>query len=567
MAHIFDIAGAIRDTSGLYKDGVKIDPNRVKFPSTDVFHGINKASRIEGDIFDLEVTGSIPPEIDGTFFRVQPDHRYPPIYEDDIHFNGDGNVTAIRISHGHAHFKQRYVHTERYRHETAAGRALFGRYRNPYTDNEVVKGVIRTAANTNVFFWRGMLLATKEDGPAYAMDPETLDTIGRYDFEGQVLSPTFTAHPKFDPVTGEMVCYGYEAGGNGNDGSCDIVVYTISPDGFKTEEAWYKAPFCGIIHDCGISENYLVLPMTPLKCDAERLKNGENHWAWDPEEDQMYGIVPRRGGKPEDIIWLRSRNAFQGHTAGCYEDENGQIVFDLTVADGNVFFFFPPVDKPVTIPKLINKTTRWIFDPKAKSGSSVEPFEELDTLPGEFSRIDDRLVTQKYNHFWQCLIDPSRPYDAELCGVPVGGLFNCLGHFTWKDKGFSDVFYAGPTCTFQEPTYIPKRGGEEGEGWIIALLNHLDVLRNDIVIFASNNLAAGPLAIVHLPFALKLGLHGNWVDQSEIQAWRERRGADGDLGPVKAADRPLPWQLKEAAGTNGHGATESNGQVNGLNGH
>lgn len=307
MAHVFDIAAAIDNTSGLYVNGRKAT-DQVKFPTNDVFHGINRPSRIEGDVFDLEVTGTIPAEIDGTFFRVQPDHRFPPIYEDDIHFNGDGNVTAIRIENGHANFKQRFVRTDRYQVETKAKKALFGKYRNPYTDNEAVKGVIRTAANTNVFFWRGVLLATKEDGPAYAMDPQTLETIGRYDFEGQVLSPTFTAHPKFDPKTGEMVCYGYEAGGNGNDASKKIVVYTIDKDGKKSEESWYDAPFCGIIHDCGISENYVVLPMTPLKAEEDRLKNGENHWYWDPSEDQLYGIVPRHGGKPGDIVWLRASN-------------------------------------------------------------------------------------------------------------------------------------------------------------------------------------------------------------------------------------------------------------------
>lgn len=208
MAHIFELAESLKAKPN-YVDGVKRanDPN---FPRTETFSGFNQPSRIEGDIHDLEVTGKIPEDIDGTFFRIQPDHRFAPIYESDIHFNGDGNVTAIRISGGRAHFKQRYVHTDRYGSETKHNKALFGKYRNPYTDNEAVKGVIRTAANTNIFFWRGMLLATKEDGPAFAMHPESLETIGRYDFEGQVLSPTMTAHPKFDPKTGEMICYGYE---------------------------------------------------------------------------------------------------------------------------------------------------------------------------------------------------------------------------------------------------------------------------------------------------------------------------------------------------------------------
>lgn len=219
-----------------------------------------------------------------------------------------GAVTAIRIKDGHANFKQRYVRTDKFLEEEKAKQALFGRYRNPYTDNESVKGVIRTVSNTNITFWRGMLLASKEDGPPYAMDPVTLETIGRYDFEGQITAPTFTAHPKFDPDTGEMICFAYEAGTDGSDCEVDIVSWTIGADGRKTEELWFKAPFAGMIHDCGISKNYLVLPLTPLKMSIERLKAGGNKFAWDPNEDQVYGIVPRRGGKPEDVKWFRADN-------------------------------------------------------------------------------------------------------------------------------------------------------------------------------------------------------------------------------------------------------------------
>lgn len=306
MAHLFSLSPPAIQAQN-YTDGRKASAE-VKFPDTGFFKGFNKPSRFEGEIFDLEVTGTIPSGINGTFYRIQPDHRFPPLFEEDIHFNGDGSVSSFKFENGHVDFRQRYVHTDRFKHETAARKSLFGKYRNPYTDNEMVKGIIRTSANTNVIFWRGALLAIKEDGPPFAMDPVSLATYGRYDFDGQVESPTFTAHPKIDPITGDMVCFGYEAGRDGNDGSCDIVVYTIDRNGKKTEETWYKAPFCGMIHDCGISANYLVLPMTPLKCSLDRMKAGGNHWAWDPNEDQLYGIVPRRGGRSEDIIWLRANN-------------------------------------------------------------------------------------------------------------------------------------------------------------------------------------------------------------------------------------------------------------------
>jgi carotenoid cleavage dioxygenase len=84
----------------------------------------------------------------------------------------------------------------------------------------------------------------------------------------------------------------------------------------------------------------------------------------------------------------------------------------------------------------------------------------------------------------------------------------------------------------------------EGDGYVLALLNHLDVLRNDILIFDAMNLSKGPIAAIHLPLKLRLGLHGNFVDQREIEAWQNRRSEAGDVGPARAAKEPLPWQSK-----------------------
>ena len=78
MARIFGIPA--------YIDGKRAVPQTV-YPKTDVFKGFNAPSRFEGEVFDLEVYGEIPAAIDGTFYRVQPDHKFPPTYEDDIHFN------------------------------------------------------------------------------------------------------------------------------------------------------------------------------------------------------------------------------------------------------------------------------------------------------------------------------------------------------------------------------------------------------------------------------------------------------------------------------------------------
>ena len=111
---------------------------------------------------------------------------------------------------------------------------------------------------------------------------------------------------------------------------------------------------------------------------------------------------------------------------------------------------------------------------------------------------------------------------------------------------------------------MPKDNGGEGEGWLIALVNRLDVLRNDVVILDAQDVAAGPVATIHLPFKLKLGLHGNFVDQRDILDWEARRANDGGIGPVRPADRPLPWQ--EELMRKGVNGSQTENSVNGVNG-
>jgi len=202
-----------------------------------------------------------------------------------------------------------------------------------------------------------------------------------------------------------------------------------------------------------------------------------------------------------------------------------------------------------------------MFNPSLPSGSFVKPERTWNTS-GEFSRIDDRYVTKHYNHFWQAKIDPTREYDFAACGSPAGGLFNCIGHYTW-DGLTEDVCWAGPRATVQEPAFIAKEGGGEGEGWLIALRNQLDVLRNDIVILDALNLKAGPAATIHLPFKLRLGLHGNFVDQREIDGWEDRRSKTGGIGKVMPAQQPLPWQ-REFGGEHPNGVKLTTNGAHGV---
>ncbi|KAJ5654890.1 Carotenoid oxygenase [Penicillium lividum] len=481
------------------------------FPDRPQFSDFMKPCRFEGEVQNLEVHGDLPNDINGVFYRVMPDPQFAPFIENDPWFNGDGNVSAFRIKNGCVTFQQKYVRTEKFVREREASRALIGKYRNKFTD--AVEFAVRSTANTNVVSFNGQLLALKEDSPPYAMDPETLETKGLYTFDGQLPSVTFTAHPKTDPVTGELICFGYEAKG---DGSTDICYYTIGPDGRFTQTVWLVSPVCGMIHDFAVTENWVLFPVIPQLCDLERLKHGGDHWQWSPETPFYIGVIPRYGAKSSDVKWFTYKNSFPGHTANAYEQDDGKIVFDLGLSDKNVFYWWPDAQGNSPEPsKIHSQLTRFTVDPNTEEGSLPEP-EVLHDGNSEFYRIDDRFSGKKYSHSYFDLMDPRLETDFAAIGPVMGGgypPYNSLAHHD-ASTGKTEVYFSGRTHLVQEPVFIPRAGStEEGDGYLMALVNNYRTMSSELHLLDCRDFTKAR-AIILLPLRLRAGLHGNWVDNN-----------------------------------------------------
>jgi len=82
---------------------------------------------------------------------------------------------------------------------------------------------------------------------------------------------------------------------------------------------WFKSPYPGMIHDCAISEHYIVLALIPQVMDIERLKRGGIAFQWDPGLDHVYIVAPR-GGDAKDVRFFRAPNAMPGHTINAFDD-------------------------------------------------------------------------------------------------------------------------------------------------------------------------------------------------------------------------------------------------------
>lgn len=251
-------------------------------------------------MYELESYGQVPADLNGRYYRAAYDWAFPPMADDELFINGDGMTAMFHFQNGHVDFKSRFVRTEKFRLERAARRALFGRYRNVYTADPSVRGRVRSTANTHVVWHGGKLLMLKEDGLPWEVDPETLETVGQWDFYGAMTSKTCTAHPSFDPDTGEMFLFGYEAKG---EATRDIAYYVVDASGHVTHESWFEAPYPAYIHDFRVSRSHAVFPVSPAATDLDRLKAGGAHWQWDSSKASYIGVLPRYG-HGEQIRWI-----------------------------------------------------------------------------------------------------------------------------------------------------------------------------------------------------------------------------------------------------------------------
>ncbi|MEV5957496.1 carotenoid oxygenase family protein [Streptomyces sp. NPDC051987] len=499
-------------TPGQERVGTQPPPETMTWPDTPKFRGFFAPSRIEADVYDLEVEGRIPPELSGAFYRAAADTQYPPRFPNDVYINGDGMIHMVRFDNGHADLKTRYVRTQRFQLERRARQALFGAYRNPYTDDPSVAGVDDGNANTSIIWHAGKLLALKEAALPYELDPATLETKGVYDFSGQIPGRTFTAHPKHDPRTGDLIAFAYNASGLPDK---QIHIYEIAADGKVTRSRTFEVPYSSMVHDWLVTRDHFVFTISPMVADAEQMKTEEQYFVWDPNQGTYVAIIPRDQGV-SGIKWFRSEQLMETHSLNAWTDGDTLVGDHFTTKSG-WFSQFPKTTVGL-LPELPPFLHRWTFDltrGAAHWDDATDTYhsEQLLSSPGDMPRVDPRVLMEKNRHAWVGGFHPDLP-KGEI--GPMGPPFNSLIH---RDDltGESAFWSPGEHGAPEEPVFVPKSAdADEGEGYLLALVGRRDQMRHDLVVLDALDIAAGPIATVKIPFRLRYGFHGTWVPGSEL---------------------------------------------------
>ncbi|MGH9031930.1 MAG: carotenoid oxygenase family protein [Acidimicrobiia bacterium] len=424
---------------------------------------------------DLPVTGTIPRALQGRYLRNGPN----PIVDPDpamYHwFTGDGMLHAVELRDGRAvSYRNRWVRTD-------AAAAALGETPITGQPDDVFPGG-SSSANTHVVSHAGRTLALVEVCLPTEVRPD-LSTVGRYDFGG-TLRASMTAHPKLDPVTGEMLFFGYDVMG-----PPWLRFHVVDRDGalVRTEEIDIRGP--AMVHDFAITERHVVFFDLPVVFDLELVGKQPFPFAWRPDYGARVGVMPRDGGNA-DVRWLDVELCYVYHPLNAYDDGNDVVVdvvrHETMFADDR----YGPADRPTTL-------DRWTIDP---TGSKVVA-ERIDDHPQELPRVDERLVGRRHRFGY------APTFSVAGGGVQFGGL---VKHDLVARTTVERTFGAGQSAG--EAVFVPEspEAGED-EGWLLSLVYDAERDASDLVILDAADFAGAEVGRVHLPQRVPYGFHGSWL--------------------------------------------------------
>jgi carotenoid cleavage dioxygenase-like enzyme len=443
----------------------------------------------EDDFQDLPVTGKIPSELSGTFYRNGPNPQFPPRDANHHWFAGDGMLHAFFVEDGKVTYRNRYVRTPKWELENKAGKALFGTFGNPMTTDPSAIGKDSGIANTNIVWHAGKLLALEEGHQPFEVDPVTLKSRGYLSYAGR--AGRFTAHPKIDPETGEMIFFGYGVGEMPL--SAGMAYGVVDKNGKVTRLDTFEAPYSSMVHDFLVTKNYALFPILPLSGSIERAMNGKPPFGWEPELGSRVGVMARTAGV-ETIRWFSTDPCYVFHPLNAWEE--GDKIFADVMQYPNAPLF-PNADGSPGDPASA-KLVRWTFDLAGNSDTIRQT--QLDDLAGEFPRFDERRAGLSYRHGYFAA-------DTHDTGKVM---FNGIAHIDLKaGKRIVHEFAEGDVPG--EPIFVPRGPHSvEGDGWLIALVYRGAEDRSDFAVFDATDITMGPIGTVHLPRRVPFGFHGNW---------------------------------------------------------
>ena len=442
-----------------------------------------------------EIEGRLPEGLVGTLYRNGPAKNEVGGKPYAHLFDGDAMLSQLILDGHGVRYRNKYVRTTHYLKERNADKPLMRGYGQQRPGGPLANAFRTPAnvANINVTYHSGNLLALWEGGRPWRLDPDTLDTIGEYDFDGELKAGySYSAHPTWDPATGELFNFGIQFGRR-----TKLRTYRVDRAGKLHHLQAVPLPFATLNHDCALTRRYMVFVIDPLVVKLPRFLLGldslDGAVRFDPARATQVILVPRDGGKPRIA---ECEAFFHYHINNAYEDGD-DVVLDL--------ISYPDYDN---IHRSLRSFQDSAFDGIATrlrrmrvSAASEVSIEDVYPHECEFPQHDWRLTTSRHRY-------------AYMAGRVGGdGPFASLLKFDHdREQATRHDFGAGQVAG--EPIFVPRSpDAAEDDGWLLSVVYSAPDHRSRLVVLDARDLEAEPVAVAHLRHHVPLGFHGTFTDR------------------------------------------------------
>ncbi|MFI8263871.1 MULTISPECIES: carotenoid oxygenase family protein [unclassified Streptomyces] len=421
---------------------------------------------------ELQVRGTLPPELNGRYFRNG--HNPKPGITPSHWFRGEGMLHGIRLKDGRAEwYRNRWVKTP----------FLDG---VPFTGTELEV----SAAATNIIFHGGRYLALQEANLPWEVSAD-LDTIGVYDFGGKLTS-AMTAHPKEDPETGELHFFSYSPF------PPHLTHYVADASGAIVRSQIVEGAGPSLMHDFAITREHVVFIDSPVVFD--HAEQSGIPYRWHDDVPLRIGVIPRSGGRatwfevPDQAVLL--------HVANAYTDARGRIVLEAPRFDRSAWEsswkWWVGAPGYGTTPNAGSTFHRWIIDPATGTVTT----ESLNDLVTEFPAINDAHTGADYRYSY-------------AIAFPGAGL---SGYHTAKldsRTGEQRLFAHGEGRMPGEAVFAPAAGATaEDDGYLLTIVSDVKADTSELLVLDAGDLST--VAAVELPRRVPAGIHGHWIPDTEL---------------------------------------------------
>ncbi len=456
---------------------------------------LGRSMREEHD-YRPRIEGRLPAGLAGTLYR-----NGPGLFERGGRrkrnlLDGDGMIQAFDFADGAVRYRNRFVRTAKFQAEEAAGA-----YRYPTWSTRAPGGPLfnlgfrgKSQAGVTVLAQGGRLLAFDEINPPYALDPETLETLGAYEVETRYPVPAYKAHSKTDAGNGDWVLIGT---GYGKKMTLHHVVR--GADGRVKAQRHFEAPYNTYLHDFFATERYVLFLLHPVEFSPWPLISGFKSFIdtlkWNPARGNLVLVADKSGAAPPRVF--EAPAAYMWHSLNAYEVGDSIVADFVGYDDPDHFIGDDPALGAIMRGVAGNaespgRLRRHVIDLGA--GRLREEF--LADGHYEFPMIDARVGCRRHRYAYLAHGDASRWFHDGLARVDV-------------ETGARELYDFGPSCYVGEPIFAP-RGPDEGDGWLLVQVLDGTTEKGFLALFDAADVAAGPVARVLLDHPTPMSFHGDW---------------------------------------------------------